>query len=282
WNLGPVKIVDTDWVKKLLPRWVRDALAFFLPVTFEGWVEVGVARRGATVLKEMKGHYSWAGLDTLEEQNKFYAKISFWCGMKPCSHFPFVCPVYCSKDWSGDLAIPIGWGSAVANNPATKDYEAVVDAEDNSYAGARSDTRTSYDAAILPDSIAKAQDYQGLTPYYDVADDRRASPDKAATFTLLVSKKASDVGGLVGALYDGSATGTQRSVGLPKTECADTLYALAQGRVRYARNEKYSSLYTPFWEGTLSDPDDKAKMTALVMARGVSLDGKKCGARLKP
>lgn len=293
WDLGPVTIFDSDWVWKLLPDFIRRIIkSFSFIVDFSGHVTVGVEKRGATTLQNLDDRYSWAGLDTLEEQNKFYASIRYMCGFDWCcdlriaGHCVFAHPChikYCTKDWSGNVPIPIGWGSAVAQNPSTGgSYEQVLEGSDKSYAGAYEDTRTTYDFALTPEANVKAQGYRGLTPYYDVADARRASPDKAATFTLLVSKKAGDVRGLAGPLYDGSATGAKTSVGLPKTECASELYALAQGRVRYSRSEKYSSLFTPSWEGTLSDPDDKAKMTALVMARGLSLDGRKCGARLIP
>lgn len=293
WDLGPVTVFNSDWVWKLLPEFLRkiiDALGFL--VEFSGHVTVGVEKRGGTTLQNLDDHYSWAGLDTLEEQNKYYAKVTYICNVTWCcdvriaGHCVIAHPCgfeHCSKEWSGNLPIPIGWGSAVAQNPQTSgSYEQILEGSDKSYGNAYEDTRTTYDLALTPEANVKAQGYLGLTPYYDVADDRRASPDKAATFTLLVSKKASDVRGLAGPLYDGSATGTRSSVGLPKTECASELFALAQGRVRYSRGEKYSSLFTPSWEGTLSDPDDKAKMIALVMARGLSLDGRKCGARLIP
>jgi len=293
WDLGPVQIFNSDWLRKVLPGWLKSIIDSLSIVSISGSVSVGVERRGATRLKEQNGYYSWAALDTLEEDNNFSVGVSYPCGLdfcrkctgvwkfKVCIWYP--CGIkHCSKDWSGSANIPIGWGAAVAQNASGGgNYASTLNAPDNSYARAHEDTGTSYDLALLPSSVVQVQGYKGLSPYSDVADGQR-DPSKAATFTLLVSKKSSDIPGLSGKLYDGSLTGSDRNVGLPKADCAAQMYALAQGKVRYARAQAYSSLFTPFWEGTLSDPDDRAKVLALVAARGATLNGSGCGAKLLP
>jgi hypothetical protein len=288
WDLGPVKILDSNIWRKLLPSWLADIIDSLSIVSISGSVSLSLARRGATQLKNQNGRYSWAALDTLENRNEFEVKVSYPRGIDFCKASKWgICVYYpcgikhCSKSWDGSVDVPVGWGAAVAQNPkAGGSYVSTITAPNKSYSRAYEDTGTTYAVALLPPSVVQAKGYKGLSPYSDVADGQR-DPSKTPTFTLLVSKKASDIPGLTGMLYDGSLAGSS-SVGLPKSECASQMYALAQGTVRYARTSKYSSLFTPFWEGTLSDPGDKSKVMALVAARGASLSGGGCAGGLLP
>lgn len=281
WDTPTVSTSDWRRFLDVLPGWMRKIIESFLDcklciVWIEGNLDMSLHRRGATVLKNVTGQHSWAALDTMEEHTEvsIYGCWRYYPGGKK----------HCTRLIHATVPIPIGWGISVATQAGNKGREGgIVEAPDASYAGAKEDTWAAYLVAVkLKTDVSVTDEYEGLGAYYDVADGRRADGGKSASFTLLVSKAAGAITGLGGALYDGSASAAARSIGLPKAECAAQLYALARGRVRYARDATYSSLFTPFWEATLADPGDLVKLGALVTARGVSLQGGGCDARLLP
>jgi hypothetical protein len=282
WDLGSYRIVDTDWLRKVIPDWLADIIDSLKIVDIGGHVDVSLNRRGGTELKPTEGLYAWSGADTMEEQNHYEVYVKYPCGVKFCKKCKWgVCVYYpcgtkyCRKSWDGTVPIPIGWGSAVSPPEGNSLSNSTIlhsqlREHPNQYGRAHADTPITFELAALMTSkrLSANTSLKGYSDISDIASKSRHGPQ----LTLVLSKTADHV---PTASETVNTTHSEQSVmGLPsfvpqESDRFERIYVVAKGQVTFSHASQYANLFSPWWEGKLADTTDKERLAAYGFLFGI-------------
>lgn len=276
WNEHSITVKDGAWIIKhflkfiSVPDWVMEAIKTVLPVSAS--MTMKIVRRGGTELKAVEKKFSWSGADTLITKIKVHITAHFpypsvCCGKWVC----WPCTKYLKKTFdSPEVPIPVGWGAAYSTalddgTSGEKIFNAHPNGKDYGGAADGWQQQVAFQLAVAEfGKTPMAGRIPGVKPYYDIAD-TAAKSREGPQFTFVVSKATDKVRTAARAGF--GLPGQDGPGGLPAVGLADpahpkNFYAIAKGRLRFARDDRYSSLFGPYWEAGLADTGTQERVLA--------------------